>query len=647
MVNIEGLAQSALTAPKADVTSIDIVNNKIVITGSSFVNIKTVQISDANGTHNLSIDSQTSSEIILSATDTFAFLAQGAMNLIFSNAYGQVAIPITVDIGSIDSMGAVPGQILQYTASGWAPSDLSGTVYAGTWDASSGIDPDVQNSITAQDGNYFIVAVAGTHNLDGTASWAVGDWAIFNGATGFWEKIPAALSTVDWINVNKTGSSVGDMADVDLTSIQANDVLSWDGSKFIAVPFTDASGNLSVTGDVCSGSYCLNTIGSASGEANTASNLGTGAQIFSAKTGVDLAFRSIIGGTGVTATQNANDITLSVTEADINIGNLTGTLAVAKGGTGASTAAAARTNLGLGNAAVADVDTTTTLGVSDALVPSQNAVKTYVDTQVAAVPRDIIKDADTNTLIQVEESANEDIIRFDTAGTERMVIDATGNVGVGTTAPIGLLQVSGDTATLAPLRVTNTMSAGTYAEAGRFEAPNLPVNGQHYLTIGKDTGNFNRMSVNFKYVGNNSTSNRIALHFTGAEEILNILASRKVGINTVTPRADLDVNGAIISAAPIADNDGTFDFATGNIQYTTSSCGAMALHNLKSGGSYSFFVQGATSATCSFTAYSDAGTTALTVHMPPNHGATEAGKHTIYSIMVAGTHAYISWAPGY
>lgn len=45
----------------------------------------------------------------------------------------------------------------------------------------------------------------------------------------------------------------------------------------------------------------------------------------------------------------------------------------------------------------------------------------------------IIRDADNDTKIQVEESADEDIIRFDTAGTERMTISATGAVTVNET----------------------------------------------------------------------------------------------------------------------------------------------------------------------------------------------------------------------
>ena len=45
-----------------------------------------------------------------------------------------------------------------------------------------------------------------------------------------------------------------------------------------------------------------------------------------------------------------------------------------------------------------------------------------------------IRDADGDTKVQVEESADEDKIRFDVAGAEKMVLDATG-LGVGTASP--------------------------------------------------------------------------------------------------------------------------------------------------------------------------------------------------------------------
>jgi len=123
--------------------------------------------------------------------------------------------------------------------------------------------------------------------------------------------------------------------------------------------------------------------------------------------------------------------------------------------------------------------------------------------------------------------------------------------------------------------------------------------------------------------------------------------SGSVGIGTTAPRATLDVTGAIVSRASQSFGAGTIDFSASNLRHTTQNCGSFALHNLKDGGTYMFAVQGTTVATCSFTAFSDAGSTALTVHMPPDHGATTSGKHTIYNIAVMGTHVYIAWTPGY
>jgi hypothetical protein len=120
-----------------------------------------------------------------------------------------------------------------------------------------------------------------------------------------------------------------------------------------------------------------------------------------------------------------------------------------------------------------------------------------------------------------------------------------------------------------------------------------------------------------------------------------------VGVGTTGPRAAFDVSGVALTKAATSNSTTTIDFSTGNLQYTTQSCQAFTLNNLKDGGAYMFVVQGSTSATCSFTAYSDAGTTALTVHMPPGHGATTASKHTMYSLVVVGSDLYLSWVAGY
>lgn len=45
---------------------------------------------------------------------------------------------------------------------------------------------------------------------------------------------------------------------------------------------------------------------------------------------------------------------------------------------------------------------------------------------IAALTSDEIIDADSDTKVQAEESADEDKVRIDTGGTERMIIDSTG-----------------------------------------------------------------------------------------------------------------------------------------------------------------------------------------------------------------------------
>lgn len=77
--------------------------------------------------------------------------------------------------------------------------------------------------------------------------------------------------------------------------------------------------------------------GAGTGEANTGSNLGTGAEVFKQKSGIDLQFRSLVEGDHISFTENANDVTAAVTPATIPINDLDGTLDETKGGTGLST----------------------------------------------------------------------------------------------------------------------------------------------------------------------------------------------------------------------------------------------------------------------------------------------------------------------
>jgi hypothetical protein len=57
--------------------------------------------------------------------------------------------------------------------------------YKGTWNASTNT-PTLASSVGTK-GDYYVVSVAGSTNLNGETLWGVGDWAVFNGSV--WQKV--------------------------------------------------------------------------------------------------------------------------------------------------------------------------------------------------------------------------------------------------------------------------------------------------------------------------------------------------------------------------------------------------------------------------------------------------------------------------
>ena len=57
--------------------------------------------------------------------------------------------------------------------------------YKGTWDANAN-SPTLTSSVGTK-GDYYVVSVAGSTNLNGVTLWGVGDWAVFNGSV--WQKV--------------------------------------------------------------------------------------------------------------------------------------------------------------------------------------------------------------------------------------------------------------------------------------------------------------------------------------------------------------------------------------------------------------------------------------------------------------------------
>jgi hypothetical protein len=114
---------------------------------------------------------------------------------------GEVVAPdLAESIKVITNGGGTSQAVLDALASLQAQIDaLTVLTYKGTWNASTNT-PTLASGV-GDAGDYYIVSVAGTTNLDGITDWQPGDWAIFNGTE--WQKIDQSWATAG-VNNNIT-----------------------------------------------------------------------------------------------------------------------------------------------------------------------------------------------------------------------------------------------------------------------------------------------------------------------------------------------------------------------------------------------------------------------------------------------------------
>ena len=104
------------------------------------------------------------------ATDARSNLGLGSAAVLTAGA--------ALGAATLDGGGTVPTSQL--------PAAVLGALkYQGTWNATTNI-PALASSVGTQ-GYYYVVAMAGSTNLDGITDWKIGDWAIFGTTT--WQKI--------------------------------------------------------------------------------------------------------------------------------------------------------------------------------------------------------------------------------------------------------------------------------------------------------------------------------------------------------------------------------------------------------------------------------------------------------------------------
>ena len=155
-------------------------------------------------------------------------------------------------------------------------------VYQGTWDAATN-NPALASSVGTK-GDYYVVSVSGSTNLNGITDWVVSDWAVFNGTV--WQKVDN--SEIIYVSNVATGTGL-------------------------------TGGPITSTGTVSLANTAV-TIGTYGGATNVASfTVDQQGRLTSASNVTIAISNSAVSGLGTMSTQNANSVSITGGNVTANI----------------------------------------------------------------------------------------------------------------------------------------------------------------------------------------------------------------------------------------------------------------------------------------------------------------------------------------
>jgi len=159
----------------------------------------------------------------------------------------------------------------QLTAAQIPASLLGAMQFQSVWNAST--NSPALTSSTGTAGNFYIVSVAGTTNLNGITQWNVGDMAVFDG--GVWNKIDGQASEVTSVagRVGAVTLAYADISGLGTMAQQTASSVAITGGTISGVTFT---GNISGTASNVTG-----TVAVANGGTGVTTSTGTGSVVLS------------------------------------------------------------------------------------------------------------------------------------------------------------------------------------------------------------------------------------------------------------------------------------------------------------------------------------------------------------------------------
>ncbi len=373
-ITLRASKSTALTHDQLDGNFTDLDGRTVTIEGAYISSVNGVTpVSNA-----LTIDTSNLTE------DPSATVSSGTMY--YTDARSRAAISVT-DSGGDGSLtyNSTTG-VLEYT--GPSAAEVRAHFSAG-------------DGITLSSGAISISAAAIKESMIdfGAGAGEVDTDNVPEGATNLYYTDARVLTKIQ-------ATSINELSDVDTTTStpNANDVLTWnavDGEWEPAV-----------------------APGAAGGEANTASNEGSGAGVFKTKVGSDLRFRSIIGTDPIVATGNTDDVTLSFLPSS-----------------------------------TVDINTNRVINVVDPVSNQDAATKAYVDSRVSSGVSILTFDGDTGS----DTIAIQDTVTFSGTANEIETSVASNTVTIGLPADVTISDSLTVTGNLTVNGTTTTVSSSELA----------------------------------------------------------------------------------------------------------------------------------------------------------------------------------------
>lgn len=351
--------KSDLSLQQTNVSSVQIINNQLVINGAGLSAVSNVKVNGNGLNEDFAIESQTSGQIIANSIRALSFDVSKVFNLILSDANAASATfaidfslcNSTLHNAGFDCTTAVNNNdVLTYnqTDNLWVPRSLNGLSYQGSWDSTT-----AQPNATLN-GQYWIVSVA-------SGQYHVGDWIIWKSSNSTFNHITYSSVVVSGVSsvYGRSGAvvategdySLNQLADVNVVTPSNGQVLKFNGATWVAADESVGNPGSVTTTELADGSVTNAKIDSV---AST--------KITGTITSAQIADGTIVNA-DISATAAIPYSKLNIADGDIPASKInglpSGTASVSNGGTGVTTLGLNQLLFGNGTSPVGTLATTT------------------------------------------------------------------------------------------------------------------------------------------------------------------------------------------------------------------------------------------------------------------------------------------------